>query len=224
MQRLVYLDIIRICAFLCILIIHFNASVSGYDIYGNFTYPNHLIPNNYFGCYLGEIGVGLFFLLSGACLQYVTQGKTTSLVSFYKKRWLSIFPLYYVTFFIFTLFSFMWYKGYPNFKIGHLLSSFLGIDGYLMAMRHVGYETYQCGEWFLGCILALYIIYPLLSFAANKSPRLTALITLVAYELLINSGIDDKWFFLQIPSLLLGIFFIKYFRTALSWKLWSQQL
>lgn len=221
MQRLVYLDIIRIFACLCVLIIHFNASVSGYDIYGNFTYPNHLIPNYYFGCYLGSLGVGLFFLLTGACLQYVTQGKITSLVSFYKKRWLSLFPLYYITFFIFTLFSFMWYKGYPNFKIGHLLSSFLGIDGYLMAIRQVGYETYQCGEWFLGCILALYIIYPLFSFAANKYPRLTALTTIIAYLFLINSGIVDIWFFLQIPYLLLGMFFTKYFRTALSWKLWG---
>ncbi|MBQ8671408.1 MAG: acyltransferase [Alphaproteobacteria bacterium] len=226
-ERLIYLDIIRIFACLCILIIHFNASVSGYDIFGYFAYPNHLVPNYYYGCYLGTIGVGLFFLLTGACLQYVYAGgtaKSFSLWNFYKKRWLSLFPGYYIAFFAFTLFSFMWYKAYPDFKIGHLLSSLLGIDGYLMAMRGVGYETYQCGEWFLGCILCLYIIYPPLSWAANKYPKSTAIITMVSYLWLIQSGIKDIWFFLQIPYLLLGIFFIKYFRSALSWKLWIPTL
>ena len=57
-ERLIYLDIIRIFAFICIIIIHYNASVCGYDIYGKFTYNNELIPNNYFGVYLGNIGVG----------------------------------------------------------------------------------------------------------------------------------------------------------------------
>lgn len=226
-ERLIYLDIIRIFACLCILIIHFNASVSGYDIFGYFAYPNHLVPNYYYGCYLGTIGVGLFFLLTGACLQYVYVGgtaKSFSLWNFYKKRWLSLFPGYYIAFFAFTLFSFMWYKAYPDFKIGHLLSSLLGIDGYLMAMRGVGYETYQCGEWFLGCILFLYIIYPPLSWAANKYPKSTAIMTIVSYLWLIQSGIKDIWFFLQIPYLLLGIFFIKYFRSALSWKLWVPTL
>ena len=227
-ERLIYLDIIRIFACLCILIIHFNASVSGYDIFGYFAYPNHLVPNYYYGCYLGTIGVGLFFLLTGACLQYVYAGggtaKSFSLWNFYKKRWLSLFPGYYIAFFAFTLFSFMWYKAYPDFKIGHLLSSLLGIDGYLMAMRGVGYETYQCGEWFLGCILCLYIIYPPLSWAANKYPKSTAIMTIVSYLWLIQSGIKDIWFFLQIPYLLLGIFFIKYFRSALSWKLWVPTL
>lgn len=220
-NRLIYLDVVRIFACLCVLIIHFNASVSGYDIFGNFVYPNHLIPNWYLDCYLGTIGVGLFFLLSGACFQYIYGDKYISLKSFYKKRWLSIFPCYYVAFFILTLFSFMWYKAYPDFKIGHLLSSLFGIDGYLMAMRGVGYETYQCGEWFLGCILCLYIIYPLLSFFFNKYSVLTSFIVFIAYLGLVNTGIKDIWFFLQIPYLILGMVFIKYFRTALSWKLWS---
>lgn len=227
-ERLIYLDITRIFACLCVLIIHFNASVSGYDIFGSFVYPNHLIPNYYYGCYLGTIGVGLFFLLTGACLQYVYHGGGTTnslnLKRFYKKRWLSLFPAYYITFFILTLFSFMWYKIYPDFKIGHMISSLLGIDGYLMTLRNVGYETYQCGEWFLGCILCLYIIYPPVSWLFNKYPVSTTVITLIIYFAAINTQIKDIWFFLQIPYLLLGIFFIKYFRTSLSWKLWIPTL
>ena len=37
-------------------------------------------------------------------------------------------------------------------------------------------------------------------------------------------GLKDIWFFFQIPYLLLGICFIKYFCSALSWKLWLPTL
>lgn len=80
--RLVYLDIIRIFACLCICIIHFNASVSGYDLTGKFVYEsNSLIPNIWGEVYLGDIGTGLFFLLSGASLEYVYPNLNLSISS-----------------------------------------------------------------------------------------------------------------------------------------------
>ena len=68
-KRRTDLDVIRLFACLTILLIHFNASVCGYDIAGDFIYPNQLVPIFYFRCvYLGEIGNNLFFMLSGASL------------------------------------------------------------------------------------------------------------------------------------------------------------
>jgi len=221
-ERLIYMDIIRIFACLCVLIIHFNASVSGYDIYGQFAIPNHLIPNNYFGVYLGNIGVGLFFILSGAGLQYannVINLNFKDLTKFYKKRILSIYPCFWVTFTFLTLFSFLYFKGMPKINFGHFITSIAGLDGYFGLMFNKYYETYQCGEWFLGCILLLYLIYPLLSYCFNKFPKLTVTITTIAY-LFLSYNMKEHWFFLQIPYFLLGMIFIKYFRTALSLKLW----
>lgn len=218
-KRLLALDILRIFACLCILVIHFNASVSGYDITQNFTYHNQLVPNYYLGIYLGNIGVGLFFILTGACLQQV-YGKLDFtpkfLIKFYYKRAKSIYPIYWITFIIFTLFSFFYYKFYPDFKIGHLLSSFIAIDGYLMTLRKVGYETYQCGEWFLGCILCLYIIFPFISLLVNNWPKKTVLVTIICILLNYNNEMKEIWFFFQIPYLIFGILFIKYFYNHLN--------
>lgn len=57
-KRVAYYDLIRVIACACVLIIHFNASFSGYDIGGEFLYPNYILPNNVFNgnVYLGGGG------------------------------------------------------------------------------------------------------------------------------------------------------------------------
>lgn len=224
-ERLIYLDIIRIFACLCVLVIHFNACVSGYDIFVNFHYPNHLVPNYYFGVSLGNIGVGLFFILSGAGLQYangVISLKFKDLITFFKKRFLSLYPAFWITFTFFTLFSFLYNLGMPKIKLGYFLASIFGLDAYLGTLTHNPkyFATYQCGEWFLGCILLIYLIFPLLSYFFNKFPKTTSAIAVMGYVILCHFHINEIWFFMQIPYLILGMIFIKYFRTALSLKLW----
>ena len=59
------------------------------------------------------------------------------------------------------------FKNRKLFYSGHwtnLLFSVIGLDGYL-AYRFKTY--YLIGEWFLGAIIIIYIIYPLLSFLMN---------------------------------------------------------
>ena len=64
-QRLFYLDLIRAVALVCILVIHFNAAVTGY-----FTLPSKLFGSVLpFNIYLGDFGSSLFFMVSGAALQ-----------------------------------------------------------------------------------------------------------------------------------------------------------
>ena len=61
-QRLFYLDLIRAVALVCILVIHFNAAVTGY-----FTLPSKLFGSVLpFNIYLGDFGSSLFFMVSGA--------------------------------------------------------------------------------------------------------------------------------------------------------------
>lgn len=222
-KRLLYLDIVRIFACLCILIIHFNASVSGYDIFGKFVYPNHLIPNAFFdGVYLGNIGVGLFFIISGAGLQYshkqISMNKS-AILHFYFKRAKSLYPMFWIAWAIATIISFIHYKAMPMAKLRHMIVSLCGLDGYAMIMLGKYYEFYQVGEWFLGCIIIIYLLYPFISYFANKHPLITAFCVMGGYFCLVDRVVDF-FFILQLPYFLLGIFFVKYFNTAKDWRLW----
>lgn len=222
-KRIVFLDIIRIFACLCVLIIHFNASVSGYDIAGNFIYPNELIPNYWFGgVYLEHIGVGLFFIISGAGLWYSHQDiglNFRSIFSFYKKRAKSLYPLFWVAFIVSSLFHFLYYQVYPLKKWYYLLVSLAGMDGYAMLILRKGYYFYQVGEWFLGCIICLYLLYPFLSRALQKAPVLTSLFVGVLYVGCMGR-VSDFWFFMQLPYVLFGMLFMRNIGTALNWKVW----
>lgn len=73
-QRLFYLDLIRAVALVCILVIHFNAAVTGY-----FTLPSKLFGSVLpFNIYLGDFGSSLFFMVSGAALQYTSPAREES--------------------------------------------------------------------------------------------------------------------------------------------------
>lgn len=51
-------------ALICILVVHFNATVTGY-----FTLPHKIFTSNLpLGIYLGDFGSSLFFIVSGASL------------------------------------------------------------------------------------------------------------------------------------------------------------
>lgn len=216
-NRSLALDIIRIFACLCILIIHFDASVCGWETTGGFTYPNQLIPNNILGgIYLGDFGVGLFFIISGACLQLSSRFNSLNfheIIHFYKKRALSIYPCYWIAFFFATLISFLWYKGMTMGKVSKLLISFCGLDGYAGFMLGRGGDFYQVGEWFLGCIIIIYLLFPFISYTFHKMPVLTCIFWGGLHLLLINS-MSKHWFFLVIPYFLLGMVFVKFCKTA----------
>ena len=216
-SRIIGFDLIRIFSCICVTIVHFNATVSQYN--GTFVYPNSLIPNFYFAgrIYLGSLGVSLFFMLSGATLMY-TYGSHKSTLEFYKRRFFSIFPAYWIAFAVATVYDFLYYKGMSNANPWKFLFSVIGMDGYLGNQGIISLDFYKLGEWFLGCIILLYFIYPLLHWAVTKRPIISACIIVAAYVLLIRPefSIGNKFsslpnfFVVRIPELLLGMYFIKY--------------
>ena len=136
----------------------------------------------------GALFVSLFFMLSGAALYYNWSSRMTAfrgkggVLDFYFKRWLAIFPMFYIAWFIFYLvnaFSFgrLWNWGGPYRK---LILTFFGVDGYFM-YREMNY--YTVGEWFLGAIIILYILYPLLQLGMNKAPLISTFIIVFLFGL-----------------------------------------
>ena len=74
----------------------------------------------------------------------------------------------------------------------HFWQSLVGLDGYL-AYRNANY--YILGEWFLGAIILLYILYPVLLWAFNKSELLTtaAIVCLYIWTLYTDFFVIDSF-------------------------------
>ena len=126
----------------------------------------------------GNTIVNVFFLISGAMLYY-NNSEIKSLKTFYYKRIKSIFPMFYIAFILFYLLSAV--KSKNVFFGGNpikLLLSVVGLDGFF-CYRMVNY--YQVGEWFLGAIIILYALYPLILKIFKKSVLLITAICVVLY-------------------------------------------
>lgn len=199
-ERILCYDVIRVFSCFCVLTIHFNAAVSGFN--GTFVYPNSILPNYYLdgSLYLGDIGVGLFFMLSGATLMLTYR----SAGSFYKKRFLGIYPMFWLAFLFTSAYDFLELKGMSSASPLLLLPSIAGLDGYFATLGIIGYDFYKIGEWFLGCILLLYLIFPILYWGIRKYPIATVVLGLVIYALGIEK-FNSVAFFLRVPEMLAGM-------------------
>ena len=201
-QRLFYLDLIRAVALVCILVIHFNAAVTGY-----FTLPSKLFGSVLpFNIYLGDFGSSLFFMVSGAALQYTSPGQgrePLNLARFYQKRAKAVYPMFWLAWCIFFPIRFVTKPGYyAAAKTPSLLLTVLGLDNFAQAAGLVTMDFACVGEWFLGSILFLYLLFPLLRWGLRKQPLLTWAVVLAA-SLPVH-----------IPEFLLGMAFVHWKRPA----------
>ena len=167
--RLFYLDLVRAVALGCILVIHFNASVTGY-----FAYPSKLfgsiLPGN---IYLGDFGSSLFFIVSGAALFY-TAKTPFSCAAFFKKRAAAVYPMFWLAWLIWFPIRFLSQPGsFGSAKGATLLLTAAGLDNFAVAGGWVSQDFACVGEWFLGSILFLYLFFPLLKKGLEKHPALT---------------------------------------------------
>lgn len=126
-NRILYYDVIRAVACLSVIIIHFNASFSAWSG-GVFTYPNAVFPNFIFNqsVYLGDFGVSLFFILSGAAMFRTYGGREISLGAFYRKRFLSLYPMFWLAWFAAAAVGVLVYGGIGSGGAGALLPPFRG--------------------------------------------------------------------------------------------------
>lgn len=202
--------------------IHFNASVSGYDYSGQFLYDNGIAPNNYFGCvYLGEIGNSLFFFLSGASLAFYVPHKICDLLRFYYKRAKALYPAFWIAFAGATCVHMLWYKGISNEPVSTLLWSIFGMDGYAIVRGWSVGPFYQIGEWYLGCILLCYLFWPFVSWLQSKlNPIIFGIGTLMVYIIAakISNG-NSLLVSIRLCEMVMGACFSKYTFTDKNWKL-----
>ena len=146
---------------------------------------------------LGMIACGLFVLISGATL--ALKGREEEPISFYKKRLIRVLIPFYIAYIIYFIIKAITYKtifiygGIPKWRF---IFTLFGIDEYLSAN---GVRTFSLGigEWFLGCILLCYLVYPFLYKAHRKNKYLT-FVVMTIWFLFINYNYSS--FNFVIPS------------------------
>lgn len=170
-KKLSEIIIARACCSIGIIIFHYF-----YHSKGNFKLLYKTANSNW-----GFLFVTCFFCISGSVLYY-NYPCVNSIKNFYYKRWKSIFPGYYICFIYFFIKNvFKYHKFFYNGHWVRLIFTIFGMDGYL-GYRFKTY--YLIGEWFLGSIIIIYFLYPLLSYLVHKNILIIHFIAISFYPIL----------------------------------------
>jgi peptidoglycan/LPS O-acetylase OafA/YrhL len=197
-EKVIELDIMRSIAITFIILLHLA------------NYLNYL---NILVFPFGNYGLGTFIFLSGYLMQYQYPNinRATEIVSFYKRRFFKIYPLYWL-----ALLTFIITFGIisPKFGYGSLInfnmSSFYIIIHILGAQILLAprYLTPAPTLWYIGAILLYYLIYPILVIKLKNIYELIARCFIIFTLLGIIHflvGIIDIRFFLYFFIFISGI-------------------
>lgn len=210
--RLFYLDLVRALATFLIVLTHFNNPF--------LTDGCYLLTNQPFGLYVGDLGVSLFLIISGAALAYTYQ-RPIDLRSFYWKRFKGIYPMFWIVWLLGTIYFFIVQSGVPlnAAPARSMIWTVLGIDGWIGMF---GVPTaYLLGEWFLGFIILFYLVFPGLLYLIERFPKATAVGLLVVFVI---TWVVMRDFFpaipgsiivtMRLPELAFGIYLVRYIKRV----------
>lgn len=172
MNRIRGLDFARVLMTLGIVFYHFScyssAGLSIFNVHAN-------------GVWGGTFNAA-FFVLSGFCLQNKYGQGSYDIVGFYYKRWKTVvFP--YALIFLFAYLNNVATTGrffYLDVPQWYLALSFIGLDGYVQWFRPTYFIT---GVWFIGAILLVYLVYPLINIVFKKLSFILLIALFIVYEI-----------------------------------------
>ena len=168
------LDLIRLAALLPVLCYHFCIEAARLG----FAVPGALIGRAMADWV--EVGLAWFFLLSGAALCLQWQGRFRWR-PYLAGRAAAMYPPFWLCFGALFLYGEVLHGNNPGIPRWRVVFSILGLDGYLSPLTATFYKV---GEWFLGVILLLYLLFPLLLWClGTRSRRWVLLAALVLLQL-----------------------------------------
>lgn len=198
-KRLVYLDVYRFLAVILVLIYHMSIHAERSNITSTMSLS---FLNNHF------VGVIPFVIVSGYSLEI--NNKKLNIKSFYLKRAKSILPMLWIVYFA-QYFLLSLRNGQPPVTLDQkVLFSILGMDGYLINVTHTLYLG--VGEWFIGMIIVMYILYPILNKVLDKSKvvflAIAGLIYLLSQIVIDPTGHPST--ILMLVAFMIGMFLGRY--------------
>ena len=175
-ERIYGLDLARAVCAILIVIYHYIKQIGTMPYWA--ASPIHPeFPNGDWG---NVTVVSIFFMISGITLLYnYPRLGWGNLRYFWYKRWKSVMPAYLLVWaWVYVPRALSAHTPFYETEPKYMLLTFIGMDGYLHGY-HDNY--YIVGEWFLGAILILYLLYPLLLFLYRKCYLIASLGICLAY-------------------------------------------
>ncbi len=219
-EHLYAFDLVRIIAFLSIILFHFNVELTTNPFTADLARP--ILALSYANGTLGDLGVSLFFILSGASLMHVHgDEERLDLKSYYRKRFLGIYPLFWLAYLAVSFYHYViLHYQVPDAPAWTIILTILGMDGMLYEVMP---DFYLLGEWFLGCLILLYLVFPILRALVKKAPLATiagcGVVTAIVWNIYALPLSPMHFFVLRIPEFLFGMYFARYlYRTPLDRK------
>lgn len=191
-KRYDFMNVLRLVSMLFIVFYHMVVTLYIFGI-RQLESVEHFYSNK--NLHIATIGVGLFFMLSGAGLMLgARENKNFSAWSFYKKRFFKILVPFYIVYLSYLAFTLIYsaasgmapldvFKPYP--AMWKAVFTFLGMDAYIGSF---GIRTFSLGigEWFLGCLVLMYICFPLLRKCMLKNKYLTLLLSTFYFIVIVS--------------------------------------
>jgi peptidoglycan/LPS O-acetylase OafA/YrhL len=212
-KKVLYLDFIRVLAICLIVVFHFNVHAIQFGVIDSSIFWKNSLGIDH--GFLGNLGVSLFIILSGASLMLSTTSGFDA-KSFYKKRFLAIYPLFWLTYAVAFLILLLIHRALPvNAGPWTFILTIVGFDGFLL---YAIPNFYLLGEWFLGFIIIMYFFFPFLRYLFLKYPLFAVLlcfcITLFIGKYYHPAMAIDRFPLFRIMEFMFGMSFVYIFNPT----------
>ncbi len=178
-KRLNYLNVIRLISFAAIIYYHLVVELAARNMIGPGSESLYCNSN----VHIATSAVALFFMISGASLMLSSRKEKTFRVGqYFKKRVLRILIPYYVASFL--TFMVLCHGHIPEtIRKWKLIFNLFAMDGYATVL---GLDVLYLivGEWFMGCLVILYVLFPLLRALVVRFPAATLIAATAGYIVL----------------------------------------
>lgn len=228
-KRYAFMDVVRLLSMIGIVYYHMVVSLYLCGI-RQYESISPLFENN--NMHVATVGVGLFFMISGAGLMLSTsKNAKLDLKNYYIKRFFRVLVPFYVVYGLFVLwFLWMTHQGPAaiydaDVKPVSIIFTLLGMDAYVSSF---GIPTYSVGigEWFLGALVMMYIIFPLLRWALIKNKWLALAVMTIYFVVIVSiyhlfpfaklvPGFTN--FLVKVYEFFLGMFFVTVIDKVPKW-------
>lgn len=161
----------------------------------------------------GTVGTTLFLLVSGNSLAR-KYGEKLDIKEFYKKRWLAIFPMFYLCYLVaFVLHRIILQNDiFAGVEPWTFIFTLMGADNYMYLLGIPNFAI--VGEWYTALIVSLYVLFPLIQLLYRKKPIIGTVFILIMYgaNLILDIGpvIDDAHLITGITIFWIGMLTYKY--------------